>query len=69
MARMFPLMASTTPKGTFTWQVGQDPIQVGQEQRRQFLEGGEPLPPERQAPRGQEAAAFASYLYVQSCVS
>jgi len=36
--------------------VGEDPAQVGQEQLGQRLEGGEPLPPERQASRGQEAS-------------
>jgi hypothetical protein len=35
---------------------GEDPVQVGAEQLRERLEGREPLPPKRQAPRGQEAA-------------
>jgi len=49
--------------------VGQDPIQVGQEQRRQFLEGGEPLHRSARHHVVRKRRAFASYLYVQSCVS
>ena len=45
------------PEGDLHVAIGQDAIQVGQEQLRQLLEGGEPLPPEGQEPGGQEAAS------------
>jgi len=46
------------PEGDLHVAVRQDAIQVGQEQLRQFLEGGEPLPPQGPEPGGQEAAGM-----------
>ena len=48
------------PEGDLHVAVGQDPVQMAQEQRGERLEGGQPLPPEREEPGGQEAPGVPS---------